>query len=1644
LGSYPCSNCGSTADTATGCPSCGRTLDAEIAELNLTISRMQRRNKGMVEERTALMSRLQGAIAIRQLLLRAAARHEGTIASPRLSRIMPTAGKSRPMDMPIKRPGRRNRPTTVTTPASTVPPPRTPADPTIPVGAASTSADRPTTGQPTSGRSTNGRPTTSRTKPGGDATPPAGRPVPPQATGGQTAHSPHPPETSERESQNVVLALGAIVMAVAVILTPFFIGKLNGGAQAFILVVLTSATIAAPLLLSRVGLFTTSEWVSPLGLLFILLDGRALWMAEIRHSAIHPTTYAGLVMIVAAITAAVYQRVTRLAVPRFATIVLLQPIPALLLYPWISDLSAWAAVLVLVAAVDLIIAYRTDRSALDGHYFRLAVRTLQEVVNAGALVVGGIALAHARHALPSLHAGATVVAAAVIALAAGLLFEQRPLPDISAGVATLAAISGFGRMAALAVPGWGLTATAIAIAGCAVGVRLLPDYARAGAQIAGGIAAVATAIDVVRRGWTALTTPLRAATPTWRADLGAYAATVARGAGQHTGQLVPAVLLLAIAAAIMLPVGWRRNSLVIGVALAAILAPGALHLPWLAAIVLCALISVLIGAVTLTARNSTQSWTGIGAAFAVGTYATGVAIAVPAGQALLLGFLAIGGASVASGGASAVRLRGIVPDGRAIEAAWGAAAFTLPGAIAGATAVPAPHGAVVAEAVIASTFIAVAATLTAAAITQVAWRRPIPLLVGGAMLGALATAIAAIRTPYLAAADVVVAIALLASAILLVLAPVLSTGFRPVGSGRLRIENLDGQEVAAAAVTIASIAAFARVAALVAPGELLVIVAGLVLMIAAGTRSMPAPWRRGPVVGGGVVGALVAAAAGYAAFDAAITAIRLNVPIWHVNPAGWAIRLTEHTTGLAHGPQAAIALLLIAAAAAIVLPTRAAAVAVVTSVGLAALILPATLHTGSWGPMLFSGVGATVIGLAAATSADKVIAMTRGGVATLLFANTIAASLVAAGTTAGTLIASAAVSAAVAATGVRTIARIRRSDPNPDIAHLVLIAGGALAGAILSLAGGAATIAAAAHQPPTIILTFAMAGLGIALAIIASLSQRLEPVLPQVSGAISIGGMLIALAAVANFTTAGLFAALAALLSVLAEVMRAAVARQHNVIGSDGTPRRARVRVGLVIGWFPQRTEVLLAAGPATTLALASLAPTVVAALAGPYRFVGMAWQRVPTTLAGQLGPLWHLVGRPAGVVTAVVLVATATIGVIGFGGPRDTMMARAVAVVTPGIAVCLLIAPYLVRAPWPAGPLAALAVAVVSGLALALIAPPTQANTASSLHVARNVVVVLCALSTGAGIAGSLAARPMTIAALSIATATGGVAAAYGREQVSRITGWIVTATAGQLLVLVICLVADVKSYDAAFAVGAVAAALLIVAALLPRLRKPENLTENLTVEVSAYAGAVLGLVLAAQSIPHLAVFLGAWGAVLGIATARPQRSQIYRSALMWTAAAHELGAWFLLMTYAQVGVPEAYTLGIAVVALITGWIEGRWHPELTSWITYGIALSAALGPSLVILIATGQNTLRLVLLLIAATAVLLFGSLRRQQAPTIIGSVALLGAAINLAARYSTTILVLVLLAIIAGVLIGVGANTEKQRRQLQRAWTTINKMQ
>ena len=139
--------------------------------------------------------------------------------------------------------------------------------------------------------------------------------------------------------------------------------------------------------------------------------------------------------------------------------------------------------------------------------------------------------------------------------------------------------------------------------------------------------------------------------------------------------------------------------------------------------------------------------------------------------------------------------------------------------------------------------------------------------------------------------------------------------------------------------------------------------------------------------------------------------------------------------------------------------------------------------------------------------------------------------------------------------------------------------------------------------------------------------------------------------------------------------------------------------------------------------------------------------------------------------------------------------------------------------------------------------------------------------------------------------------------------------------------------------------------------------------------------------------------------------------------------------MTIGKVGVPEAYTLAVALVALITGYFEVRRHPEISSWISYGIALVAAFLPSVAIVLATGQTPLRRVLLIVAAATTVALGAWRRQQAPVVVGGVVLAVASLHELAVVSTTALLWTVMAIVGAGLVALGANFEKRRQDLLR---------
>ncbi len=147
-------------------------------------------------------------------------------------------------------------------------------------------------------------------------------------------------------------------------------------------------------------------------------------------------------------------------------------------------------------------------------------------------------------------------------------------------------------------------------------------------------------------------------------------------------------------------------------------------------------------------------------------------------------------------------------------------------------------------------------------------------------------------------------------------------------------------------------------------------------------------------------------------------------------------------------------------------------------------------------------------------------------------------------------------------------------------------------------------------------------------------------------------------------------------------------------------------------------------------------------------------------------------------------------------------------------------------------------------------------------------------------------------------------------------------------------------------------------------------------------------------------------------------------------------MAAWWLYLHLSGVHVIEAYSLAVAVGALVIGWLETRRRPELSSWAAYGVALVAAFLPSLTLLLDGGDSTVwRRILLITGAAGTVAFGSLRRQQAPIVIGGAALVIAALYELWVFSTAALLGAVLALVAAMLVALGAGTEQRRRRSEQ---------
>lgn len=484
--------------------------------------------------------------------------------------------------------------------------------------------------------------------------------------------------------------------------------------------------------------------------------------------------------------------------------------------------------------------------------------------------------------------------------------------------------------------------------------------------------------------------------------------------------------------------------------------------------------------------------------------------------------------------------------------------------------------------------------------------------------------------------------------------------------------------------------------------------------------------------------------------------------------------------------------------------------------------------------------------------------------------------------------------------------------------------------------------------------------------------------------------------------------------------------------------------VAAVRRWWPEYT-IFAASAAAGVTAVASLWPYGGEESAAVYASAGallvaltvvMAprWLAAVAVLPGlrvavaAAPALWDLLGAPYRQLGEVWSGAT-EVSIVDAAEVAVALAALAVAATLLARAWGLLVAPFAlltglaaVHAPWPAIPVASLVLGLAGALAVAL-------------RLVRAPVLLVALPLAGAGLAGTFATEGSTLAGLGLVLITGAVAGCSGRTPVNRIWGWLVAVAAAVSLAAAAALAAGVDRRGAAFWTLAAAGAVLALGGILHGRRRDESRA----VDAAAHAAAVVALLLTLGSIGHAAAVCTLWGVATGVRAFWPTVSRANAGA----AAGCELLAWWLLLTWREVAVVEAYTIPAAAVALLAGVLVRRAGREVNSWAAYGPALAAAFLPSLASILVDPDAPVRRLALGLGAVAVLLAGAQRRNQAGVVAGGAVLAVVAVHELALVWQLLPTWIPLTAAGLLLVWLAVTYERRRRDLARLRATVNRM-
>lgn len=444
-------------------------------------------------------------------------------------------------------------------------------------------------------------------------------------------------ENSPWTVQNVLLALGGVLLSVAaIVFTVFAWGRFGVTGRAVIMATLTAAMFVAPVPLKRFGLAATGRTIGTIALVFLGLDWYAAWAVGLIPHALPASTYAGVAFAGTAAVAAVYPRLIPNSFMRPVAVMLAQPVLPLMAVATEPNQIGWAATAAVLAAGNLAFLTTirnrtaavptgddtasedtagagtagTDTAGIDTTGADAAIRwspsTIASAVSGGVvLLIGGCVAADAAiqsvHPVPTAAASAVLVALAAIVAAAGVVLPSYRLRHI--GAACLAVTTTLGvtllsvriLLPALSAAGIaeitdlahvssliGATAAlALAFAAPAISIRW-----RMGMTIGAAIVATIAAIPGVLYGVRAALALLPLWSPyDYLADNTTYAslsgpAEFVVGLGLPVGTVMSAI---AIAILIGRTTGNRANAqliTVLGATVATVTAPLAAPLPW--------------------------------------------------------------------------------------------------------------------------------------------------------------------------------------------------------------------------------------------------------------------------------------------------------------------------------------------------------------------------------------------------------------------------------------------------------------------------------------------------------------------------------------------------------------------------------------------------------------------------------------------------------------------------------------------------------------------------------------------------------------------------------------------------------------------------------------------------------------------------------------------------------------------------------------------------------------------------------------------------------------------------------------------------------------------------------------------------------